>query len=493
LRLDARRRRLQCLKKTLGIVDAFDELIDKARPCFSQARVFDKAKELATGSLLTLGKRTVTGVISAGGRQFYDWSSAYRLFEKERIDLKGLFGPVIDRTIECRQAKDALYVMMDDTLIRKRGKKVPGAAWRRDPLGPPFTTNFVWGQRYLQISAALPDRETKGRARGIPIGFYHAPSPVRPKADAPAGEWECYREQQKATNLSACGARHLQELRERVTDKRIVCAVDGSFTNATVFRSLPKDTTIIGRIRKDARLFEVPDAKGCGCGRKRYYGTGLPTPEQIRQDDSIPWEKVTAFAAGKHHEFSVKALSPVRWKASGSRDVLLVVIRPIGYRPNKNSRVLYRQPAYLLCTDVDMPIEEVVQAYLWRWEIELNFRDEKTVMGVGEAQVRHICAVEAVPAFLVAVYSYLLLAACSDDIDPGHLPPPKWYPEERTERITTQKALALFRSQYWGISMECDKTHFMSPSPGTRTRFFDTPFSKPAAPSPNSAICYAMK
>ena len=35
--------------------------------------------------MLALGKRTVTGVLSAGGRQFQDWSAAYRMFEMGRI------------------------------------------------------------------------------------------------------------------------------------------------------------------------------------------------------------------------------------------------------------------------------------------------------------------------------------------------------------------------------------------------------------------------
>lgn len=65
---------------------------------------------------------------------------------------------------------------MDDTLIRKRGRKVYGTGWKRDPLGPSFCSNFVWGQRFLQISAALPDQPIIGQARGIPIDLTHAPS-----------------------------------------------------------------------------------------------------------------------------------------------------------------------------------------------------------------------------------------------------------------------------------------------------------------------------
>ena len=293
-----------------------------------------------------------------------------------------------------------------------------------------------------------------------------------------------YEEENK---VSALGAARLNELRRQVGDKKMVCAVDGSFTNKTVFQSLPENTALVGRIRKDASLFAVPDDGSLGKrGRKRYYGIPLPTPEQIRQDDAVPWQTVTAFAAGKHHEFEVKTVSPVRWKGSQDRDVRLVVIRPIAYRPRKGAKLLYRDPAYLICSDIQIPLGQLLQAYLWRWEIELNFRDEKTVMGVGEANVRHPSSVQSLPALLVAAYSFLLLAACAKKTDTECLPSPKWYPPKPSIRCTTQKALALFRSAFWGIAVDQNLDHFVPTIPETRSHFF-------SVASPNSAICYAVK
>jgi len=296
--------------------------------------VFENAKELAMGSLLALGKHTITGALCASGRQFEDWSSAYRLFSQERIDIDGLFLPAISEVMD-REAKDQpLHVMMDDTIVRKRGRQIPGTRWMRDPLGPAFHTNFVWGQRYLQMSAALPDNDMDGRARGIPIGFWHAPSVKKPRKGQGEECWEEYRELKKKTRISALGASRLHELHERLPDKRIICSADGSFTNREVLRNLPDNTVYIGRIRKDAKLSEVPD-KTSGKGRRRIYGKDLPTPEEIRQDDTIPWQQVKAYAVDRLHDFDVKVIREVRWRASGERDLLLMVIRPLSYRPKK--------------------------------------------------------------------------------------------------------------------------------------------------------------
>jgi hypothetical protein len=438
-------------------VAEFKRIFSGARDAFKQERVFRNAMDLAGSVLLALGKRTVSGMLAAGQRQFQDWTSAYRLFRNGRFDRKRLFAPARECVVAALGDGDPLNVMMDDTMIRKRGKKVSGAGWKRDPLGPPFHTNFVWGQRYLQISAALTDPDIEGRARGIPIDFVHAPTPVKPRKKAPPEEWAQYKVQQKRCRVSAVGARCLAELHEQLPDRRLVCAADGGYTNKEVFRSIPGDTVLIGRIRKDARLFGVPEAEATRRGRARYYGTPLPTPEQVFRDDSIPWQKAVAYLAGKINEFDVKVMSPVRWKSSGERDVLVVILRPLAYRPRKGARLLYRDPAYLICSDVCMPVDKILQSYIWRWEIESNFRDEKTIIGVGEAQVRTKTSVEYLPPFVVACYSFLHLAARAARVKPTDVAAPKWYPQQDSNRCSTNMLLSMFRAQFWSLNEKKNK------------------------------------
>jgi len=225
-----------------------------------------------------------------------------------------------------------------------------------------------------------------------------------------ATAWDEYKTEQEKFKLSAIASVRLDDLAKEITDRKIVCAVDGGYTNKTVFRDKDAHVSLIGRIRKDACLYERPEISDSTKGRKKYYGERLPTPEEIRQDDAYPWQTVEAHTAGKRHRFDVKTLPAVRWKGTGEKDVRLVVVRPLAYRPRKGAKLLYREPAYLLCTDTALPLEQLLQAYLWRWEVEVNFRDEKHVLGVGEAQVRTRAAVENVPAFICASYAFMLLA-----------------------------------------------------------------------------------
>lgn len=473
------------------MIAAFEHLFEQTRPAFAQERTFERARILAMSALVGLGRRTVSGMLCAGAQQFSDWSAAYRLFERQRFDFDAIFAPARRKVVERLSPDEPLVVMMDDTLIRKRGRKVHGTGWKRDPLGPAFCSNFVWGQRFLQISAAMQDLSATGQARAIPIDLAHAPSPAKPGKRASAEAWEDYRKLQQSMKVSSVGATRLCELRERLDredpDRNLIVSVDGGFTNRTVFRNLPHDTVAIGRIRKDAKLFLPPSEESVPRrGRRRWYGTPLPTPEQIRRDETVPWSTVKAFAAGTTHSFEVKTLAPVRWLGTGERDVRMVVVRPLAYRPNKSSRLLYRNPVYLLCTDPKLHLGQLLQSYLWRWEIELNFRDEKTMLGVGEAQVRSEEAVAAVPAFLVATYAFLLLAGSDGGTGESMLPQPKWRTDAPGQRVTTAQMIGMLRSQLWGKAMGVNLRDFANRKADEQKQVF-------SEKSLSSAVCYAFR
>ena len=57
---------------------------------------------------------------------------------------------------------------------------------------------------------------------------------------------------------------------------------------------------MIGRIRKDTVLNELPDAKGASAGRKRIYGKLLPKPEEIRKSEQYVWQQVRPGQQGKN-------------------------------------------------------------------------------------------------------------------------------------------------------------------------------------------------
>lgn len=115
-----------------------------------------------------------------------------------------------------------------------------------------------------------------------------------------------------------------------------------------------------------------------------------------------------------------------------------------------------------------------------------HFRDEKTVMGVGEAQVHTKAAVETVPAFVVAAYAYLLLAGTEDNKREPVLPKPKWRTADPPVRQTTASMLGMFRSQLWGKAMGVNLMDFVdNKAAGAKPVLFNNSLS--------SAVCYVFR
>ena len=451
---------------------------------FAQQRTHHRAAILAVSQLACLGRHTVTGLLATAGKQHQDWSADYRLFSRDQWDSQQPFESVIEGVLEFLSHRAPLVAAMDDTLLRKTGTKIQDVAYRRDPLSPPFHTNFVRGQRFLQVSAMLPARpEGPAAARAIPIRFQ--PAPPLPKASKRASESERIELQKLARtyNLSTIGRDAIAATREQLDrqpdgkSRLLIMGVDGSYTNQTVLRGLPPRTALIGRIRKDAKLFHLPqDSQQPATGRKRSYGLAVPTPEALLKDPSVAWQEVQAFAAGKLHTFQVKTICPVLWsKAGADMSLRLVVIAPVGYRLRAGASLLYRQPAFLICTDPSLPLAQVVQGYIWRWGIEVNHRDEKQLVGVGEAQVRSPYAARREPIFGVACYAKLLLAGAQrygPDATQARLPLPKWRQKSPQGRVTTGDLLRELRQDLWSSALrqvERSLSHFVNKQASTTT------------------------
>lgn len=410
-------------------------------------------------SLVGFGRHTITGLLRTQNRLQQDWTADYRFYSQDRFDAEPVFDRVRQRVESHLEPSRPLVTAMDDSLLRKTGRHVHGVRYLRDPLSPPFQVNFVRGLRVLQISAALP--EGSGAARMVPIDFQHAPLPAKPSRKATAKELEAYHQERAQRNLNQVGAARLAWLRHRMDQsgdpqRRLITCVDGRFTNRTVFATVPPRTVLIGRLRKDTVLYHLPQTQPSK-GRKRKYGAGAPTPAQLLQDPTIPWQGVRGYACGQMHEFKIKQLRPVVMRMNGgAMPVQVMVIKPLGYRLKAGGKLLYRQPAFLVCTDPDLSREQCLQDFLWRWDIEVNFRDEKTLFKIGQAQVRTEPSTQNAPALGVAAYSLLLLAATQaygPRGAPDRHPQPKWYRRPAEQRATTNELINQLRIELWASAL----------------------------------------
>lgn len=429
-------------------------LLSAAALALKDPRPRPKFIDLGLGLLCGSTPKTITSALEWLEQPQEDWSADYRLFSQTQWDAQAAFVPVLTQALASPEANpQRVYIGQDDTLLRKTGKKIPGTAYSRDPLSPPFQVNLVLGQRFVQTSLLVQPGGPTHPWRALPVSFSHAPTPKIPSRASPQ-EQAALKEIRKKHRLSLVALeqlhffRHQLDLQPGGYPRWLIDVVDGSYANRTFFRGLPERTDAVARVRKDAkfRAYLPPDQRQGA----RKYGPALPPPRELLGDLQLPWQSCPCFVAGKVRTVHYKELSPLCWpRVAGDRPLRLILIRAAGYRLRKGCRLLYRDPAFLITTDLSTPASELIAAYLARWEIEVNFRDEKTLLGVGQAQVRNPQSVARAPAFLVAAYSMLLWSSIrifGDRRTEAFEPLPAWRNTEPA-RPSTRDLLRLLQTE----------------------------------------------
>jgi hypothetical protein len=396
----------------MSLLAEFLAIVADWRGVFPQPRTFERGVRQALGSLVCLGRRCLSRIIWTNGGQNRSWSAEYFLHSRCRWEPQQLFSPILKRALAYSPQR-LVGVALDDTKLRKTGRSIRQAFYQRDPMSPPFHVNLVLGLRFLQASLLVPlHRHAAVGARALPIRFEEVSRVKRPGKRATGEMRQQYREAVKQHNLSrrfvAMGKQLRQELDQAGgRHKVLVLAADGSFCNRTCFGEIPERSVLLVRARKDAKLcFRAQK------GARRFYALEKFTPEQIRTDESRAFKITKIFYGGKRRKIRYKEVAEVYWqRGAKQRPLRLIVIAPTPYRKSRSKKLYYRHPAYLLTSDLHSSLKQLLQIYFDRWQIEVNHREEKDTLGVGQAQLWNVTSVPKQPVLAVAAYSALLLAS----------------------------------------------------------------------------------
>jgi hypothetical protein len=435
----------------MTLLRAVSQRLQCRQEVFAQERTHVRASALALGLLCGVGQRTITRALGFLGWQNQDWAANYRVFSRSPWEAKELFVPVMKEALEkWIPATGPIPLAFDDTGVARSGKKIATASWQRDPMSPPFHVNLRWGQRFLQASLLLPlyRVDQKSSPRSLPVSFKECPVPKKPGKRANEQTKEAYRDSRKQNNLSQRFVQLAIEMRRQFDELGYAHRVlhllgDGSYCNRTTFRAQFKGCTLTCRGRKDLRLCFRHEGPG-----RRFYGQKTFTPEEVYADPTIAWQEMLIFHGGKWRRVFCKEVKGVLWRRGGAKKSLrLIVLRERNHYGKENRRYR-RKRAYLLSTDLESSLKDLVQEYFDRFEIEFNHRDEKDILGVGQAQVWAKKSVPRVPEFMVANYSLLLLsglATYGPTRTEDYLPLPKW--RRKANRASCQDLVNLLRKQ----------------------------------------------
>jgi len=400
-------------------LNTLETMLAKWAYYFPQVRTYKRIIALLIGLVICEGRRTLSSSIALQGRLSGEWSSDYRIFSRVSWTIDDIFTSVLEEALPFLDADDVLVVSIDDTSLKKCGKCIAQAGWLRDPLSPPFRMNLKFGLRFVHAAVVLPHAGPGVPGRAISVDFKLATAVKKPGKRATEAEVKDYKELKKVHNLSVSGAKTAAALRCRLDSLgkshiRLLLVTDGGYSNRTFLSGLPPKSDYIGRVGKNIALFRPANVmrKDGKPNKSKIYGDRLPTPEDLRKGTDYEYKETSIYYGGDFRDVRYKEITGVLWRTVTRKRLLrLLIVAPTPYRKAGRKKVYYRDPAYLLTTDLTTPATKLLQAYFDRWQIEPLHRDLKTGMGVGQPQVRATRSVLRIHSAMVAAYSMVQLAA----------------------------------------------------------------------------------
>jgi hypothetical protein len=410
------------------------QIILPMRGAFVQHRTFLKFIGIIFAILCVAGRHTVTSMLYFFKMDDSNWCPLYRLFSRARWNPEFCYNEVLKTALKkhlSKCKKNEIVFSLDDFKVEKTGKTIPGTRYILDPKSPAFNTNLVWGHRYLHGTIVIY-RKKRGRwhaAKSISVKLQLAPHIRKPGKKATAEDWETYKKEKEEHNLSKYAVLIINELRRLCDefgyeDKDVFIVADGGYCNKNILRKCPKRVELILRCRKDAKLCEKSTEK------RKFYDSRTFTPNEIYKDSSIS-EKVGCFFYGRNtRRLKYKQKPNIYWQTgTQKRPMRCIIVHGVPYRKKKSGYTSYREPMYLLTTDLESDVRTLIQFYFYRWEIEVTHREIKNDLGIGQPQVWNEKSVERCPKVIALANSIIHLAhyLLEEKDNDAYLSPPKWY------------------------------------------------------------------
>src|SRR3954447_14094373 len=404
------------------------------RPLFSQ-RVWGCVQILLIGAILAPGKRTVTSVLCVMGlSDEAHFQNDHRALNRAVWSCRHAGLILLRMLLATFIPSGPLVLGLDDTIERRWGTKIRARGIYRDPVRS-SDSHFVKtsGLRWLSLML-LTEVPWAGRVWALPFLSALAPSE------------RYWQKQGRKPKLLTDWARQLVlQVQRWFPSRTIVVVADGAFASVpllsewTVRRRPIVCTT---RLRLDARLFRpAPPRKQGATGRPRLIGTRLPSLQQVLADRHTQWQRSLVSDWYGQGQCLIELTSGTAvWYRVGFPPV------PIRWVLVRDSQGKFQTRA-LLCTQIHQDPRQILQWFLWRWQVEVTFQEVRTHLGVETQRQWSDLAITRTTPVLLGLFSVVtLLAHCL--ARNGQLPIDQaaWYTKTQA---TFSDAIAAVRQQLW--------------------------------------------
>jgi hypothetical protein len=253
------------------------------------------------------------------------------------------------------KAHSVLFLIVDDTIVQKSGKKIPGCAWHRDHA----QKGYVFGHQWV-LSALL----YKDFLLPLWAKLYH-----------PKGTKGCGSFQTKITMAK----KMLQVLRLPIPCKVYLLADSWYWAKELALLCRKYGYHMISQLKSTSVLF---------MDGKKTKVTTLSTIQAA-------YREVSLFVYGKNKTLKIARFVGI---IQGLGKVAVVAV--------KEKR---KKDSYLVSTNLHLSALDIVKYYAKRWKIEQMIKDLKQRLGFGHYQVRNPQAIQRHVALVLLSYCILIL------------------------------------------------------------------------------------
>jgi hypothetical protein len=396
-------------------------------------RTWRHAEILLVGAILAPGKRTVTSILRITGlsreRHFVNY---HRVLNRARWNGRRAAHRLLELLIDAFVPAGPVILGLDDTIERRRGKRIAAKGIYRDPVRS-SDAHFVKasGLRWLSLMLLAP---IPWAARTWALPFLTALAP---------SERYCHEHRKRHKKLTDWARQMVLQARRWLPERELILVADMGFAALELLSALScRGVICITRLRLDAALYEPAPRRRPGTkGRPRTKGARLPNLSEVLKRTSTRWRRVTVPGWYGEGDRKIEFCSATAvWRHGGMPIVPIrwVLLRdPLGRF----------SPQALLCTDPTRDPLQIICWFILRWQVEVTFQEARAHLGVETQRQWSDRAVARTTPCLFGLFSIVtLLAAQLGQRVRSAVLVDSWY---RKSRPTFADALAAVRRQIW--------------------------------------------
>jgi hypothetical protein len=382
-----------------NIIPSFAPIVEALAPAFTQPSATTSC-QLLLGWIMCLGRHTLRRAAETVHPQTlpdhakrHDLDNYYNFFERSAWTPGMLAYRLAVLLVGGLQLFGSITLLVDDTLIHKRGRCVWGVGWWRDAVASTKKrVATASGHNWVVVAIAYCPPWPRAPILALPLlARLHQPGKDQPSCPTLA-------------------KRMLAEVLSWFPERRFTLVGDGAYACKELLDDLDERVVFVGRMRGDAALFDpdVPMAKKGKRGPKARKGPRLPSPREAAEKADRKrtkvgewlWQAVEVTIYGKARSLRVVSYRAVWPRVRGLHPIMVHVVRDTTGKMDE---------VHLFTTDVEASAQWVIMKFASRWTIEVLFKSSKQVGDIGAPQ--HWCqaSVEKVAPWVWSMQSVVVV------------------------------------------------------------------------------------